>query len=151
MALRFRRWHLRNSLLASSKGPPARQCQRSLIQFHTRCHTSKATNPLRILFCGSDKLSVTSLEALHREHVKHPEHIASIDVVSRPAKKVGRGLKVTNKLPITTAAEKLTLPSHTIDTFTGWSVCLRKRKKKFHESRLSLTDLDSLQSQTVNP
>lgn len=127
MALCFRRWHLRNSLFASSKGSRSRRCQRSLIQFHTRYHSSKATSPLRILFCGSDKLSVTSLQALYREHTKHPEHIASIDVVSRPAKKVGRGLKVTNKLPITTAAKELALPLHTIDTFTGWSVCLRKK------------------------
>ncbi|GAT21689.1 methionyl-tRNA formyltransferase family protein [Aspergillus luchuensis] len=58
-----------------------------------RCLATKAYDPLRILFCGSDDFSIASLKALHEEHVKRPDRIASIDVVCRPGKKVGRGLK----------------------------------------------------------
>ena len=54
----------------------------------------KKSEPLRILFCGSDDFSCASLEALHREHVDSPGLIQSIDVVVRPGKRTGRGLKV---------------------------------------------------------
>ncbi len=50
-------------------------------------------NPLRILFCGSEDFSIASLRALHKEHVDHPDRIASIDVVCRPGKRIGRGWK----------------------------------------------------------
>src|SRR5436305_14084856 len=49
--------------------------------------------PLRILFCGADELSITSLEALHKELLASPSNVASIDVVCRPGKPSGRGLK----------------------------------------------------------
>ena len=49
--------------------------------------------PLRILFCGSDEFSIASLRALHKEHERDKTLIESIDVVCRPAKPVGRGLK----------------------------------------------------------
>ena len=51
------------------------------------------SGPLRILFCGSDDFSITSLKALHREHLQNKSFIQSIDVVCRPGKRVGRGLK----------------------------------------------------------
>lgn len=54
---------------------------------------TKAYDPLRILFCGSDEFSIASLKALHAEHLSRPDRIASIDVVCRPGKRVGRGLK----------------------------------------------------------
>ena len=50
-------------------------------------------DPLRILFCGSDDFSITSLKALHREQLQNNSFIQSIDVVCRPGKRVGRGLK----------------------------------------------------------
>lgn len=53
----------------------------------------KTSEPLRILFCGSDSFSCASLEALYKEHEQNPELIESIDVVVRPGKHVGRGLK----------------------------------------------------------
>ena len=56
--------------------------------------TAKVHDPLRILFCGSDEFSITSLQALHAEHVRNESRIASIDVVCRPGKPTGRGLKV---------------------------------------------------------
>lgn len=58
-----------------------------------RYFTPKSYEPLRILFCGSDEFSIASLEALHKEHSSRPDRISSIDVVCRPGKRVGRGLK----------------------------------------------------------
>ena len=49
--------------------------------------------PLRILFCGADQFSAASLQEVYYLQQKHPSKIASIDVVCRPDKKVGRGLK----------------------------------------------------------
>lgn len=53
--------------------------------------SKKLSKPLRILFCGSEEFSIASLLALHGEHERNPELIASIDVVCKPAKRVGRG------------------------------------------------------------
>ena len=65
---------------------------------HRRYYASaKGHDPLRILFCGSEDFSIASLRALHKEHVEHPDAIASIDVVCRPGKRVGRGLKAVRE------------------------------------------------------
>lgn len=53
----------------------------------------KSSDPLRILFCGSEEFSIASLRALHGEHVRNRDFIASIDVVCKPGKRVGRNLK----------------------------------------------------------
>lgn len=53
----------------------------------------KQSDPLRILFCGSDEFSSASLRALYEEKERNPGLIESIDVVVRPGKRVGRGLK----------------------------------------------------------
>jgi len=55
--------------------------------------TSRTSEPLHILFCGSDELSCASLEALHQEHIENPDLIRSINVVLRPGKPTGRGYK----------------------------------------------------------
>lgn len=55
---------------------------------------SKKSDPLRILFCGSDRFSCTSLQALRDEQRRNGDLIQSIDVVVRPSKPSGRGLKV---------------------------------------------------------
>ncbi|KAJ9264565.1 hypothetical protein DTO212C5_7068 [Paecilomyces variotii] len=89
--------------------------------FTSRCLSSSSHEPLRILFCGSDEFSIASLKALHEEHKKEPSRIASIDVVCRPGKRVGRGLKKIREVPIKAAATQLALPIHEIDTFTGWT------------------------------
>ncbi|KAL2857772.1 formyl transferase [Aspergillus pseudoustus] len=86
----------------------------------SRSLSTKAYDPLRILFCGSDQLSIASLRALHAEHLKRPDSITSIDVVCRPGKKVGRGLKQIREVPIKAVATELSLAIHEIDTFTGW-------------------------------
>ena len=108
---------------------------------HIRSYTSQATfEPLRILFCGSDGFSIASLRALHKEHERDKALIESIDVVCRPAKPVGRGLKETREgklfkfsllctraqqnqiVPISLVAKELALSLHNVDTFTGWEV-----------------------------
>ncbi|KAI1773516.1 Formyltransferase [Hypoxylon cercidicola] len=88
----------------------------------SRDETAKKSEPLRILFCGSDEFSCAALEALHREHVRDPELIRSIDVVARPGKRTGRGYKVIQHPPIRELATKLGLPVHERDTFTGWDM-----------------------------
>lgn len=73
-----------------------RQAQ-SFRTFAIRFVSTKPYDPLRILFCGSDEFSIASLKALHKEHLRNPDRIASIDVICRPGKKVGRGLKVVRE------------------------------------------------------
>ncbi|KAJ5678686.1 hypothetical protein N7462_006930 [Penicillium macrosclerotiorum] len=85
-----------------------------------RGYSTKSYDPLRILFCGSDDFSIASLRALHAYHLKQPSRIASIDVVCRPGKRVGRGLKKIREVPIKEVASALSLPIHEIDTFTGF-------------------------------
>ncbi|KAI0446236.1 Formyltransferase [Xylaria telfairii] len=82
----------------------------------------RTSDPLHILFCGSDEFSCASLKALHDEHVRNPDLIRSIDVVVRPGKRTGRGYKVVRHPPIRSFAERLGLQIHERDTFTGWSM-----------------------------
>ncbi|KAK8069510.1 Formyltransferase [Apiospora phragmitis] len=82
----------------------------------------KQSDALRILFCGSDEFSSASLRALHEEKERNPALIESIDVVVRPGKRVGRGLKLIQHPPIRDVAEKLGLPIHERDTFTKWDM-----------------------------
>ena len=56
-------------------------------------HEQQSRPPLHILFCGSDHFSATSLNVLHREHLHDRTSVASIDVVCRKDKRVGRGLR----------------------------------------------------------
>ncbi|KAI2677890.1 hypothetical protein CBS147317_5511 [Penicillium roqueforti] len=86
-----------------------------------RSYATKTSDPLRILFCGSDEFSIAHLKALHAYQLKQPERISSIDVVCRPGKRVGRGLKQIREVPLKAAASALSLPIHEIDTFTGWT------------------------------
>lgn len=82
------------------------------------------SEPLRILFCGSDHFSCASLQALYDEHLRNPSLIASIDVLVRPGKKAGRGLKRIAVGPLFELATRLRLPLHQRDTFTGWALPL---------------------------
>lgn len=65
----------------------------SAVECSKRPFSIKSCEPLRILFCGSDKFSIASLQALDRERRVKPELVASIDVVCRPEKPVQRNLK----------------------------------------------------------
>ncbi|CAN9137145.1 unnamed protein product [Alternaria alternata] len=83
---------------------------------------ARTSEPLRILFCGSDNFSIASLRAVADAKRHVPKLIESIDVVHRPAKPTGRGLKKLREVPIKqVATEELNLPTHVIDTFTGWT------------------------------
>ncbi|TEA18674.1 Methionyl-tRNA formyltransferase [Colletotrichum sidae] len=79
-----------------------------------------ASDPLRILFCGSDEFSCAALNALNAEKKRDPGLIGSLDVVVRPGKLAGRGMKKIREVPLKKLAEELNLPIHTRDTFTGW-------------------------------
>ncbi|KAI0881761.1 Formyltransferase [Annulohypoxylon maeteangense] len=83
---------------------------------------AKKSEPLRILFCGSDHFSCAALEALNRERENDPGLIESIDVVVRPGKRAGRGNRDVVYPPIRDLATSLGLPIHERDTFTGWDM-----------------------------
>ncbi len=53
----------------------------------------RISEPLRILFCGSDGVSIASLKALDVEHKQNPNLIQSINVVCKAPRPAGRGLK----------------------------------------------------------
>ncbi|KAK8098425.1 formyl transferase [Apiospora kogelbergensis] len=82
----------------------------------------KQSDPLRILFCGTDAFSCASLRALYEEKLQNPGLVESIDVVVRPGKPYGRGLKLTKHPPIRAVADELWLPVHERDTFTKWEM-----------------------------
>ncbi|KAK1760614.1 Methionyl-tRNA formyltransferase [Echria macrotheca] len=86
------------------------------------CYSTRASDPLRILFCGSDEFSCASLKALEAEHRTNPDLIRSIDVVVRPPKRTGRGLKQIRELPLHSLAKDLNLPIHLRDTFRQWNM-----------------------------
>ena len=71
----------------------------SLLRAQARCLSassgsgSGAEEPLRILFCGSDRFSIASLDALVTAKHRVPGLIEDIHVAHRPAKPTGRGLK----------------------------------------------------------
>lgn len=134
----------------------------SLLLRHTatvrlRCYSSLTRSPLKVLFCGADEFSISSLLALYklRRTTGDPSRFASIDVVCRPGKRVGRGLKQTRngtrllltsarkiltsrQVPIKDAAELYGLPIHEIDTFTGWTVCYPSKSMKYAKRSHSL-------------
>lgn len=64
---------------------------RRLIPLSRRSLSSRS-DPLRILFCGSDGFSCAALEALDAER-RAGGVVESLDVVVRPGKGVGRGYK----------------------------------------------------------
>ncbi|KAL3424330.1 formyl transferase [Phlyctema vagabunda] len=92
------------------------------IRTSLKSYSTKSSKPLRILFCGSDAFSTASLQALHHEQMRNPSSIASIDVLCRPGKKSGRGMRSIRPVPVQTAAQALGLPVHERDTFTGWEL-----------------------------
>ena len=112
-----------------------------VLRRHTSCGAKKQHEPLRILFCGSDEFSIYSLRALRKLQGSKPNKIASIDVLCRPDKRVGRGLKQVQEgqqrcylrttetgrsnsqtVPIKSVSAQLGLKLHQKDTFKGWSL-----------------------------
>ncbi|KAM0287210.1 hypothetical protein ACHAQH_000524 [Verticillium albo-atrum] len=70
---------------------------------------------------GTHEFSIAALRALHEEHLRKPSLIESLDVVIRPGKPTGRGLRTIRQVPIKSTAQDLGLPIHEINTFTGWA------------------------------
>lgn len=66
---------------------------------------SKASQPLKIAFFGSDEFSIRSLEKLLDYKNTNPSRISHIDLIARHSKPTGRGLAVLSELPITKYAE----------------------------------------------
>lgn len=66
--------------------------QRAAAQWK-RSLTTSASEPLRILFCGSDEFSCASLKALHAEHETNKSLVESLEVMVLPGKRTGRGFK----------------------------------------------------------
>ncbi|KAI0012263.1 Formyltransferase [Xylariaceae sp. FL0662B] len=131
---RTRPWR---SLTAVESALPRPPCFRGRVQPSLCCRRSysgdagadvdsatrvKKSDPLHVLFCGSDEFSCAALSALHREHVRNPELVRSIDVVVRPGKPTGRGMKTIRHPPIRSLATELGLPIHERPTFTGWDM-----------------------------
>ncbi|KAK3072241.1 Methionyl-tRNA formyltransferase [Teratosphaeriaceae sp. CCFEE 6253] len=81
---------------------------------------AKTHDPLNILFCGADEFSIYSLRALHSLQRSCPDKVASIDVLCRTDKRVGRGLKRTQHVPIKPIVTELGLRLHQIDSFKDW-------------------------------
>ncbi|CAO2658444.1 Nn.00g061670.m01.CDS01 [Neocucurbitaria sp. VM-36] len=91
-------------------------------RYNSTTASSRGPEPLKILFCGSDEFSIASLRALNAVKHDEPQLIKSIHVAHRPAKPTGRGLKTLREVPIKqVATEELDLPTHALDTFTGWT------------------------------
>lgn len=57
-------------------------------------NSGKISEPLRILFCGTDPVSAESLNALYREWEVNRELVEHIECAVIPPKPSGRGLKM---------------------------------------------------------
>lgn len=91
------------------------------VTFSTNGYAKFTSEPLRILFCGSDNFSIASLRALYALMQSDPSLIESIDVLVRPGKPAGRGMKLIRNVPLYyLAKDELGLPVHERDTFRGW-------------------------------
>ncbi|KAM3510483.1 hypothetical protein MY11210_005885 [Beauveria gryllotalpidicola] len=80
------------------------------------------TEPLKILFCGSDRFSCASLRALYEEQLENKGLVEEIEVMVMPGKKVGRGLKDNAPVPCKELAEQLGLKIHERPSFERWAL-----------------------------
>lgn len=80
---------IRSTAFTRASGFPRRPaCRR-----YSAMVAPRKSDPLRILFCGSDEFSCAALKALDAEKKRDPGLIESLDVVVRPGKLTGRGMK----------------------------------------------------------
>ncbi|RSL64162.1 hypothetical protein CEP51_013204 [Fusarium floridanum] len=84
--------------------------------------TTRRSEPLRILFCGSDDFSCASLKAVYEEHSRNKDLIESLDVMVLPPKRMGRSFKTLREVPCKILAEELGLRIHQRETFTKWEL-----------------------------
>jgi len=103
----------------SSSSPCRREQQQ---QQQQRRAAPSSSDPLRILFCGSDDFSVASLRALHAERTRDPSLVSALDVMVLPPRRTGRGLKTLREVPCRAVAEELGLRVHQRETFRNWDV-----------------------------
>ncbi|KYK61805.1 hypothetical protein DCS_02949 [Drechmeria coniospora] len=80
------------------------------------------SDPLRILFCGSDTFSCASLRALHSEHARNSKLVEALEVMVLPPRRTGRGLKQLREVPCRAVAEELGLRVHQRETFRKWDL-----------------------------
>ncbi|ODA82613.1 hypothetical protein RJ55_01121 [Drechmeria coniospora] len=80
------------------------------------------SDPLRILFCGSDTFSCASLRALHSEHAQNSKLVEALEVMVLPPRRTGRGLKQLREVPCRAVAEELGLRVHQRETFRKWDL-----------------------------
>ncbi|RPA91253.1 Formyltransferase [Choiromyces venosus 120613-1] len=116
--------HYHGSLYSLSLGtfPP---CSLRTSPSHCRSVSTESPirEPLRILFCGSDHFSATSLKALHNEHLSNGDLIRSIDVLTLEDKRSGRGMKTIREVPVKNLAKLLSLPRHELYNFgSDWNL-----------------------------
>ncbi|KAG6013733.1 hypothetical protein E4U43_007141 [Claviceps pusilla] len=83
---------------------------------------ARPSDPLRILFCGSDAFSCAALRALHAEHVRRRHLVEALEVMVLPGRRMGRGLKVLRQVPCQILAQELGLRVHERETFRGWDL-----------------------------
>lgn len=100
------------------------------LTFSNSGYAKLVSDPLRILFCGSDAFSIPSLRALHALQTSRPSLVESVDVLVRPGKPVGRGLKQVKHSACYHLARELDLPIHQRDTFTGWELPRSRSARK---------------------
>ncbi|OAA37947.1 methionyl-tRNA transformylase [Beauveria brongniartii RCEF 3172] len=82
----------------------------------------EVTEPLKILFCGSDPFSCASLRALHQEQLENKKLVEEIEVMVMPGKRVGRGLMENAPVPCKDLAEQLGLKIHERPSFENWKL-----------------------------
>lgn len=71
---------------------------------------------LRIAYFGSDDFSVQSLKALCQLQRTDPQHVSSLEVITRSIKRSGRNLKAFADVPVGTYAIANNIPVHRADS-----------------------------------
>ncbi|KAI9899946.1 hypothetical protein N3K66_004208 [Trichothecium roseum] len=79
--------------------------------------SGESTEPLRILFFGSDDFSTASLRGLDGLRAEKPGLIESIDVATLLPKPVGRGLKQVRHPSVVEPAKSFGMPLHQLSSF----------------------------------
>lgn len=78
---------------------------------HAKVCTVPLTEPLNILFFGSDQFSIHSLQALNKLKASSPQLINKLQPVVRPAKRCGRNLAKVKDVPLAKYSFEAGLPA----------------------------------------
>lgn len=82
---------------------------------HGCCVRSRCFS-LRIAYFGSDEFSVQSLKALCDLQKADPQHVSSVEVITRSIKRSGRNLKTFSDVPVGSYATANNIPVHRADS-----------------------------------